>query len=117
MKKIIIAFDVDGTLIKNEPYWECNYIPNNRIVSLLRILSTFKNIRIVVWSWWWSEHARIACWHLGIKSDVWKILSKNHKWKDEMWKHIFEPDFVPDICIDDIQACDLWKINLIVKEK
>ena len=117
MEKIIIAFDVDWTLIKNEPYWECNYIPNNRIVHLLEILSTFKNVKILVWSWSWVEHCKRAISELWIKKLIWKIADKNHKWKDENWKHIFEPWFKPDIAIDDIQWCELWLINLIVKEK
>ena len=117
MKKTIIAFDVDWTLIKNEPYWQCNYIPNNRICHLLEILASFKNTKIVVWSGGWKEHAEKAV----EKCNLWKFVdgcySKNHLWKDENWKHIFKPDIKPDICIDDIHSCDLGILNLIVKEK
>ena len=117
MKKILIAFDVDWTLIVNEPHWECTYTPNHKIVHLLRTLSSFKNIKILVWSGWWKEHCDRAVEELWIESFVWKTASKNHKWKDENWKHVFQPDYKPDIAIDDIQACDLWIINLIVREK
>lgn len=118
MKKIIIAFDCDWTLIKNEPYWECNYIPNNRICHLLEILAWFKNIKIIVWSWWWKEHAEKTvkeCWlEKFVKPN--NCYSKNHMWK-ENWKHIFNPPITPDIAIDDIQSCELWLLNLIVCEK
>ena len=119
MKKTIIAFDVDGTLIKNEPHWECNYIPNNRICHLLEILSWFKNIKIVVWSWGGKEHAERAVRECNLEKFVSKnrCYSKNHLWKDGDGNHIFKPDFTPDIAIDDIQACNLWLLNLIVKEK
>jgi hypothetical protein len=32
-------------------------------------------------------------------------------------RHVFNPDFTPDIAIDDIQDCDLGVVNLIVREK
>ncbi len=117
MKKLTIAFDCDGTLIKNEPYWECNYIPNNRIIHLLEILSSFKNVKILVWSWWWKDHCDRAVEKLNIKKFVWKTADKNHLWVDSNWKHIFNPEFKPDIAIDDIQDCELGIFNLIVKEK
>ena len=116
MKKLTIAFDVDWTLRQND--WNPNSMnPNTRIVQLLKILSTFKNVRIIVWSGWGEEWARECVQTFNLEKYVWKTASKNHKWKDENWKHIFEPDFIPDIAVDDIQDCELWKINLIVHEK
>ena len=117
MNKITIAFDVDWTLIKNEPYWECNYIPNPRICHLLEILAWFKNIKIVVWSWWGKEHAKRAVKECNLQKFVKAYYSKNYKGKDPRGKHIFKPNFIPDIAIDDIQACELWLLNLIVREK
>lgn len=105
MEKIVIAFDCDWTLIKTEPYWQCNYIANQRIVTLLKILSSFKNVKIIVWSWWWKEHATRTVEELELKKFVKWIYSKN------------DCDIKVDIAIDDIHKCDLWKINLIVKEK
>lgn len=116
MEKITIAFDVDGTLISNE-HWPEDIIPNNRIVELLIILSSFKNTRIVVWSGRWKEWAEKVSNFLKINDFVDWYYSKNHLWTDENWKHIFNPDIIPDLAIDDIQWCDLWKINLICKEK
>lgn len=112
MKKITIAFDVDWTLIKDD-----TMKPNERIVELLKILSSFKNTNIIVWSWRGIDWAKNVTAILELSKYVDKYASKNHKGKDENGKHIFEPDFVPDIAIDDIQACELWVLNLIVKEK
>jgi len=48
MKKTVIAFDVDGTLINNK--YEGEYVANENVRNLLIILAGFKNIKIVVWS-------------------------------------------------------------------
>ena len=110
MKKIIIAFDVDWTLIKSEPYWECNYIPNNRICHLLEILYSFKNVKIIVWSWWGKKHSERAVEVCNLTKFVSKNKCYSKDWQDK-------PTFSIDIAIDDIHKCDLWNINLIVKEK
>lgn len=119
MKKIIIAFDVDWTLINNEiTYGGIEKInTNDRIVELLKILSSFKNTKIIVWSWRWKEWAETICDIHWLNKYVDWCASKNHIWKDENWKHKFAPDIVPDICIDDIEACELGLLNLIVHEK
>ena len=114
MNKLTIAFDVDGTLIRNDTE---EIIMNERIVVLLQVLSSFKNVKIIVWSWRWEDWARYVVSKLWLEDEVDWYASKNHKWKDKDWKHIFEPDIKPDIAIDDIQACNLWVINLICKEK
>lgn len=116
MEKITIAFDVDGTLISNQ-HWPEDIIPNLRIVELLIILYSFKNTRIVVWSWRGKEWVEKVCKKLDIEKYVDGYYSKNHLWTDQNWKHIFNPDIVPDLAFDDIQCCNLWKINLICKEK
>lgn len=113
MKKVVIAFDVDGTLIRHS---EKEYIANENIRTLLISLSSFKNTKIIVWSWWWEIHARQAVRLLGLQKYVWKCMSKNHLWKVD-WQHKFDPKIIPDIAIDDIQDCNLWLLNLIVKEK
>lgn len=114
MKKITIAFDVDGTLIDNTK----DFITlNPRIFLLLQTLSSFKNTKIVVWSGRWEEWAKEVVEFLHLKSCVDVYASKNYIWKDNEGNHVFEPPFTPDIAIDDIQDCELGKINLIVKEK
>lgn len=119
MKKITIAIDVDGTLIRNESQQSMGGgvpIANERIRSLLITLSSFKNVEIVVWSGGGELYARQVCSSLGINKYVDKICSKNLVGK-ENGRHVFKPEFEPDIAIDDIQECELGKINLIVREK
>jgi len=119
MKKITIAFDVDGTLIRHKEETSPHFFPdeNDRITDLLKILSSFKNTKIIVWSWQWEEWAKLIIKELMLEKYVDWYASKNHKGKDKDWKHIFEPEIKPDIAIDDIQACELWLLNLIVREK
>lgn len=115
MKKITIAFDVDGTLIANE----INPIQpkvNERIRTLLITLASFKNVKIIVWSGGGELYARQVSLSIGIDRYVDKYADKNHL-GTENGKHKFDPKMVPDIAIDDIQACELGVINLIVKEK
>ena len=122
MKQITIAFDVDGTLIKTwlkmwDKIWDFYEYANKRIVDLLTCLSLFKNTKIIVWSGQWEDWAKNVINRLALQPFVDWYASKNHKGKDENGKHIFKPDIKPDICIDDIHACELWIMNLIVKEK
>ena len=106
MKKVIIAFDVDGTLIRDGGYRAD--IANERIVELLKTLSSFKNIKIVVWSGGGKEYAERWVRLLGIEDNVWKSMSKIQANID---------GFKPDIAVDDIQDTALGNINLIVREK
>lgn len=116
MKKITIAFDCDGTLVTTDSAKIKKIVANERIRSLLVILASFKNTRIVVWSGGGEMWARQVAAAIGIDKYVDTYLSKNHLGK-EGDKHIFKPDIVPDIAIDDIQDCDLGVLNLIVREK
>lgn len=121
MKKITIAFDVDGTIISN--MWNTtldtldDIEENERIVNLLITLSSFKNTKIIVWSWRWKDWAEKVCTTLCITDYINWYASKNHIGKDSEGKHQFNPDIIPDIAIDDIQDCNLWILNLICKEK
>lgn len=117
MKDIIVAFDVDGTLITTESADTKQVVANERIRSLLIALASFKNVRIVVWSGSGELWARQAAAAIGIDKYVNSYASKNHLGKDASGKHIFNPDLKPDIAIDDIQACELGTFNLIVREK
>lgn len=120
MKKIIIAFDIDGTLIRNDSNKDMDGglpIANERIRTLLITLASFKNVRIIVWSGGGELYARQICSSLGINKYVDDYRGKNLAGHTKNGKHIFKPDIVPDIAIDDIQDCDLGNINLIVKEK
>ena len=117
MKKITIAFDCDGTLVTTDSADTKRIVANERIRSLLIALASFKNVRIVVWSGSGELWARQCVNELGLSKYVYQVTTKNHLGKDENGKHIFDPEFMPDIAIDDIQDCELGLINLIVREK
>lgn len=125
MKKILIAFDIDGTLRDNskdesaDPMLDRGRLPeaNEDIRNLLIILSKFKNVEILVWSGGGELYARQVCQALGIMQYVDRFASKWLSPDDGMGVHTPHPDIQPDIAIDDIHECILGKINLIVKQK
>ena len=103
MKKVRIAFDVDGTL-------RCNHSdtcrdPNEDIVTLFKILAKFKNIELYVWSGGGARYAWAFAQKFELPVKESHCLSK------------FGYDFKPDIAIDDIQETALGVLNLIVREK
>lgn len=121
MKKILIAFDVDGTLVDNEQPSELGVVANERIRQLLIILASFKNTKILVWSGGGELWARQAVKELGLKKYVDDYADKQYvkcpDCAEPCHHHTFGTDIKPDIAIDDIQACELGLINLIVREK
>lgn len=117
MKTITIAFDVDGTLRNNQDDSK-GMIANERIRNLLVILSSFKNVKIIVWSGGGELYARQAVRELHLEHFVDGYASKNYVTVDvDKGRPVFKPDIKPDIAIDDIHDCELGVINLIVKEK
>lgn len=113
MKKITVAFDVDGTLRCNCTR-TCRGI-NTNIYCLLVILSGFKNVKIVVWSGGGADYAR-SFWN--------STNSQNYLEGFKIKTPTFESklNYVarhgqPDIAIDDIQDTAIGKVNLIVWEK
>lgn len=120
MNKVVVAFDVDGTLIRNDSEGDMDGgvpIANERIRSLLVALASFKNVKIVVWSGGGELYVRQVCSALGIDKYVDEYKSKNLVGKKPDGSHNFKPDIIPDIAIDDIQECSLGIFNLIVREK
>ena len=120
MKKIAVAFDVDGTLIRNDSAGDMDGgtpIANEKIRSLLITLSSFKNIKIIVLSGGGELYVRQVCAAIGITKYVDKYYSKNLVGTKDDGSHDFKPDITPDIAIDDIQDCELGILNLIVREK
>src|SRR5882762_4518775 len=120
MKKYVIAFDVDGTLIQNGALAENEIVANERIRDLLIIMSHMKNTIILVWSGGGELWARQAVSALGLQKYVDRYASKNlvPEYIDEPLKERlssldaakhpqFAPDIKPDIAIDDIQDCEL----------
>lgn len=119
MKKIIIAFDVDGTLIRNtaEPGDRRHGTPNNDDVPLVHWINTLqvlaartKNVKIVVWSGGGKEYATTWGHRLGLDQYVWRYCSKLE------YKELkAQCDYL--IAFDDIQATALGDANIIVREK
>ena len=108
MKKVVIAFDIDGTL-------RCNCTstcqdPNLQIVRLARILATFKNVKVIAWSGGGKEYTETMVRRLKL-DDVFSP-ARCHSKLNYFMKH-----GKPDIAIDDIQETALANINLIVREK
>lgn len=104
MKKIVIAFDVDGTL-------RCNCTdtcsdPNKDIVKLFNILHKFKNIDLWVWSGGGKEYAYTFARIFGLPVSRNRCVGK-----------LDSPRLQPDIAIDDIQDTALGVYNLIVRQK
>lgn len=108
MKRVVVAFDVDGTL-------RCNCTPtcrdvNRRIVDLMYIMRHMKNVSIMVWSGGGAAYAQHFMHRF--ESDLIKGMHYASKLDPSTWKW-----GKPDIAIDDIQDCELGTINLIVREK
>ena len=120
MKKTTIAFDVDGTLIRNGYLGDGSPRPNERIRQLMYILSTFKNVRIICWSGGGEVYARQVAREIGVAKYIDDYADKNLQPYDSNLGEspVFVPTIdKPDIAIDDIQDCELGIINLIVREK
>lgn len=105
MQTITIAFDVDGTLRRNDTT-DMRVLANEDIRTLLRILRKFKNTRIVVWSGSGELYARQVANELHISHWVHQFASKTD-----------HAVINADIAIDDIQDTAIGAINLIVREK
>lgn len=103
MKKVLIAFDVDGTLRDNTTD---KVRANEDIRTLIRILSRFKNVTILLWSGSGELYARQIAKECAVDWYIDRYASKLD------WKEI-----QPDIAIDDIQDTAIGKLNLIVREK
>lgn len=117
MKTVTIAFDCDGTLITTHSAVSGKIVANERIRTLLVSLASFKNVKIIVWSGAGELWARQVGAALGIDKYVDLYTDKNYLGHTEAGGHQFAPDVEPDIAIDDIQACELGILNLIVREK
>jgi hypothetical protein len=106
MKKIIIAFDIDGTLRCN--CTETCRDTNERIVQLAIILNRMKNTTLVAWSGGGKQYAQAF-----VDSDERLRGIFGQKCFSKLEAKVLNPD----IAIDDIQECTLGKVNLIVREK
>lgn len=117
MQTVTIAFDCDGTLVTTFSARSGKIVANERIRSLLIALAHFKNVKIIVWSGAGELWARQVGAALALDKYVDLYTTKNHIGIVD-GVHQFDPDIEkPDIAIDDIQACELGILNLIVREK
>jgi phosphoserine phosphatase len=117
MKEIIIAFDVDGTILNNEgippetiPQFRPKQGVNLEVIQLIQILSKkIKNSKVIVWSGGGKEYAEDICRIYGLDKYVSRCYGK-HEYDETI-------DGKVDICFDDVHACELAEKNLIVKMK
>ena len=113
MKEVVIAFDIDGTLLNNEgippetpPHLRPQTSVNLEVVLLLQLLAKhMKNTRIILWSGGGKEYAEQVARRYGLERYVDRCYGKG------------ECDEEVDIAFDDVHACDLAKHNIIVKMK
>lgn len=117
MNKVVIAFDVDGTLRCNaEEKHRTEIEPNPRIIALWETLSSFKNVELHIWSNRGADYCREIAQAFGLKKC--KDFHKK-QWHEQSCAELMEggKPFIPDIAIDDQQRFDGGMLNLIVREK
>lgn len=121
MKKLLVAFDVDGTLVKNDGQPNGKIIANERVRRMLIDLAHSKNVKIIVWSGGGELWARQAAAEIGVAPyiDLYadKVYVKCTKCTEPCNHHSFGTNLRPDIAFDDIQECSLGDKNIIVREK
>ena len=129
MRKVVIAFDCDGTLVNNDGQPNGKITANERVRSLFIALASMKNTRMIVWSGGGELWARQVGAAIGIDKYVDQYADKMYTSCEAVGctdpkgtsgvcgTHHFATSLKPDIAVDDIQACELGKINLIVREK
>lgn len=128
MKKITVAFDIDGTLrcsggnpahrsgVQDKCDETCQE-PNLPMVAMARIFEKwFKNIEVHAWSGGGKDYTMRYVRSCGLGKVIpesrchSKMLVSTNPWT-------FENDFHPDIAVDDIQDFELGGLNLIVRMK
>ena len=127
MDKIVIAFDVDGTLRCNaEERHRDKVEPNPRIIALWETLSTFKNVELHIWSNRGADYCKAIAKQFKLKKCK-GYHQKTFRAEQSVevralsgggtYMSIRADAFVPDIAIDDQQRFDGGNLNLIVREK
>ena len=120
MKKIHVAFDIDGTLRKNsEERHRTEIEVNEDVLDTLRFFAKCKNVELHLWSNRGAEYCLEIRQYFGLQK---YIKEKNchkkvwHKqWCDAQMQGV--QMFVPDIAFDDQQRFDGAISNVIVREK
>lgn len=119
MKKILIAFDCDGTLVRDvDLKIPANIEPIPQIRDLLVLLAKMENTEILVWSGTGKRWAKQVAKTLGIAEYVDRYADKIYVRCDMCDFHCeharFKTKIRPDIAVDDVRTFDLAAANLIV---
>jgi phosphoglycolate phosphatase-like HAD superfamily hydrolase len=106
MEKILVAFDVDGTLIDNER------VHANMLQMLVSFLTQkWKNVDVIVWSGGGADYARVQ---LERRSDFFR---GRNIWHSKLEYDQLRKKYDKVIAFDDIQDTRLGDVNLIVRNK
>lgn len=108
MKEIIIAFDIDGTLISNTSGLGQEKLHIDTY-HLMVLLSKMKNTRIIVWSGGGQDYAEQIVKKYGLSQYVAQCYGK-HEYDTTIFPEV-------DIAIDDQHEFSLAHKNLIVRTK
>jgi len=92
---IKIAFDIDGTLISDERYYDLADTPRYDIIDLFRIFEKL-GCEMYIWSGGGVDYANHWKEKLGLRANV-----------------VIKGSFIPDIAIDD-EDVQLGKVNIKV---
>jgi hydroxymethylpyrimidine pyrophosphatase-like HAD family hydrolase len=120
MKKVIVAFDIDGTLRANrEERHNTEVEPNTRIVELLKTTARSKNVEVHLWSNRGAEYCKEMRIALGLEKYVkTKNCHKKLWFKQQTELGLSDEEFFrPQIAYDDQQNFDGGVVNIIVREK
>lgn len=109
MREITIAFDVDGTILKNGSIHDCEL--NLDVIKLMEILSRkMKNTRVIVWSGGGRDYAETIVRKYGLTRYVDRCYGK-HEYEEEL------DGGRVDIAFDDQHEFAMADKNIIVRMK
>lgn len=115
MKEVIIAFDINGTLLNDSgvPAQGFTYAPatiNLEVVLLIQLLSKhIKNSKVILWSIAGKDYAEQVCHRYGLEKYIHRCFGKA-EYDEVTYGKV-------DICFDDLADCSLADKNLIIKMK
>lgn len=108
MKEIIVAFDIDGTLISNANGLGKEHL-NIDVFHLMVLFSKMKNTKIYVWSGGGQDYAEQIVTKYGLTKYVERCFAK-HEYDETLYGNV-------DIAIDDQHEFSLADKNIIVRMK
>lgn len=109
MQKVLIVFDVDGTLIDGE---DNPHIPTQDLLFSF-IYQKWKNVDIAVWSGGGADYARTI---VSRQFDG-ELIAANIKFYSKLQHEELRKKYSKIIAIDDIQDTAIGDVNLIVRNK